>query len=675
MTRIQSNSQSRVGLAPADMAISATKVARGRETAVSGPWGWLPAIALVGSIGLLGISVANNLSGAGVQGVEPLFWLGLTLIVAPVAARLLGGRAGRLERLGLALLFGMDLYLVKFMQSPYAFTYSDELLHLFNANQIVETGRLFTPNPILPPSALYPGLEAVTTALMRLTGLDTFGAGLVVIGLGRFMLMLALFLLYEQLTGSARVASLASMLYAGSANFLYWSAQFSYESLALPLVVIALYAVARREAGRERAERVGLTIVALLLIVSVVVTHHISSYFLAASLVAWAVLSSPARTAVFGWVERRLGGLSATRLGQRIQPLGRRLIGRAAWPAPAQGAATGGPGGLAVFAVVAVLLWLVYVASLTLTYLSPLFSKALLSLTQMIAGEESGRALFQPSTGGYVAPNWERVVGLGAVVLCLLGLPFGLREVWRRRLHHPFVLLLAGAAVAYFAMLGLRLNSAAWEISNRSGDFLFIGLALVLAMARFPVWPVVRRLLRPLLTGAVVVILSGGVIAGWPPQLRLAQVYQVVAGGQRLDPAGLAAAKWARAELGPHRRIAAEAADAIYLLAYGDQNVQTGRQYSIQSVFEATVLQKWQVNVLQNKQVEYLAVNRRLISNDTMSGIFFDHGGQWPLPANELLPPEVYAKFNDQPLVGRIYDSGDLVIYDVRAWLSASAQP
>jgi hypothetical protein len=648
---------------------------RKRYAALSGSaLGLLPVLSLVGAFGLLIISEADSLSGSGAQGVEPLFWLGVFVIVVPFTLRLLTPRVKRSERLGLVVVFALYLYLVKLLQSPFVFTYSDEFLHLYNANRILETARLFSENPVLPVSPLYPGLEAVTAAVMRLGGLDVFGAGLVVIGLVRLMMTIALFLLFEQLTASARVASLGCLVYTASPNYLFWSAQFAYESLALPLALLALYVVARREAGAQPSERLGLTVMALVVIVAVVVTHHLSAFFLVAVLLLWAVLVSPLRRVVVGWAARWLARLESTSLGVRVGPLISRLAGRPSQIAPKSNVATGGPGGLALFALVASLCWLVYVASLTLTYLSPLFARAAQSLVQMMAGVESGRQLFQ-STVGYVAPLLERSVGITAVLLCLIGLPFGLRQVWRRYLHQPLVLVMAAAAVAYFGLLGLRLIPAAWEIGNRSSEYLFVGLALVLATSRFP-WPArARGLLRLLLGAAIAVIFAGGIIAGWQPKLRLAQVYEVAVGNQVFQPSDVAAAKWVLAHLGRDRRIAAQPAAGLDLLAYGDQHVELTRQYSIQSIFEANGIQSWQIHTLQARQIEFLSMDRRIIGDDNMIGSFFDLGLQWPLPSDQLLSPQIYTKFNEVPGISRIFDSGDMVIYDIRAWLNAASQP
>jgi hypothetical protein len=205
---------------------------------------------------------------------------------------------------------------------------------------------------------------------------------------------------------------------------------------------------------------------------------------------------------------------------------------------------------LTIFAVVAAAAWLLLVANQTVGYLSPVLSRAVLSILQMIGGEQATRQLFV-STSGYVAPLWERMTGIGAVLLCLGGLPFGLYQVWRRYARSAVAVLLASAAVVYFLMLGFRLTGAGWETANRASAYLFLGLALVLSMAAVQVW----LALVPGRSGRLAVIVyagiifAGGVIAGWPAQQRLALPYVVDAGGQTILPEGEAAAQWVRPSL------------------------------------------------------------------------------------------------------------------------------
>jgi hypothetical protein len=715
--------------APAEQAVPAAQVLS---------LGWLPALSVVTAAGLLLMAAANYLAKSGAGAGTQIFWFSLLVIIVPITFRLLAAQPSRSERFGLVMVFGMALFLVKVMQSPFGFTYSDELVHLHNVHQILESSHLFLPNSILPASTLYPGLESFTAGLQQLSGLDAYSAGQVVIGAGRLILMAALFLLYERVTHSPRVAALASILYAGNANFLYFSVQFSYESLALPLALLVLYAVARREDLANAGERLGLTLLALIGICAVVVTHHLSSYFLASVLVLWTLMASRARITLFSLFGQWLVRFSASRLGQKLEPAFRRIVGAPAWPIHGQGAATGGPGGLALFASAAAMVWLVYVASFTLTYLSPVFGHALVSVIGLIGGESTGRQLFQ-SNSGYVAPAAERFVALGSVLLLLAALPFGLREVWRRRLHHPMVLVLSGAALAYFSTLGLRLVPSAWEIGNRASEFLFVGLALVTALARFPSIPAVslwtrimlsvrsnlaarwtrvghkgsqvfsdpgqpgRRAgpmlpparalqvpakqrsrtwrrprsewqLRLALTLAMAGIFSGGVIAGWLPELRLAKLSRLEVSGQVLEPAGTVVSRWMLDQYGPMNIVGADEANGRSLLAYGRQHALAGRNPNIVGMLETDKLVDWQWELMRELGIEYMLVDRRRISDDNMLGYFFDRGPGRQPAEQALLPPAVYLKFDSLPSVSRELDSGNIAVYYVWKLVNGEAQ-
>src|SRR5207245_8360833 len=191
-------------------------------------------------------------------------------------------RAG--ERLEHVALVGLLAYAVKVLRDPLMFVMGDEFFHLTAAQQIAATHKLFEALPIggLNVAGKYPGLEIVTVSVSEITGLSLFCSGLIVIGISRTIIMLALFHLYDRVTGSPRIAGLAALLFAANGNFLYWSAQFSYESLALPLFVFALaiYAVrAERPTGR-----LPLTLTLALIVATITATHHVTSYALAASL-------------------------------------------------------------------------------------------------------------------------------------------------------------------------------------------------------------------------------------------------------------------------------------------------------------------------------------------------------------------------------------------------------
>ena len=611
--------------------------------------GWLPALSLASAGGLLLVAIADTLSRSGTGQYDWLLWAGLLMVIVPIAARLASNAPSRRERIGLVILLGLGLYLVKVLHSPYGFTFSDELVHSYNGTRILETGKLLNANPILQVTPLYPGLETVTAALASLSGLSVFGSGLVIVGIARLMAMLALFLLYEEVSGSARLAGIAALLYTMNANFLFWSAQFSYESLALPLAMWVLYVAARRAALPKDAYHRGLTLTALFGITAVVITHHLTSYFLAAFFGVWTI----------GLLLLRFKAARTTSA----------LAGNtfAGVRAPAE------PAGLALFSTIASLVWLVGVASITIGYLAPVFSRAVASIIQIIGGEENTRVLFQ-SAGGYVAPVWERLAGIGSIVLMLLAMPFGLRQIWQRFRRHPIALMLTGAALGYFAMLGLRLSPAAWETGNRASEFLFIGLAFVLAFAVLEIWNRQRApwLGRAVILGSVAVIFMGGVIAGWTPTLRLSQPLQVNVGDTVIVPQGFAAASWMRTTLGPGNQVATDESNARLMLAYGGQFTLTGGNPDIKDLLGMTDFPDWQVNLIRDQGIQYVAYDRRLISWSNMAGYYFDQTAAGVLPATALFDPAAYGKFDKPTDISRLFDSGNIVIYDVRAISNAT---
>jgi hypothetical protein len=196
--------------------------------------GHLAPILLTAGLGLLVCSIANALSRAALEPTPLLFWAGVLLIAVPIFHRLTAESASAPERLALVCLLGLSLYCIKVFRDAPFYTFSDELVHAFNANQISAHHHLFRENPILDVTPSFPGLEGATSALMKLTGVSSFVAGVVLIGAARLVLIASLFLLFHRVSGSARIAGLGAAIYTGNFNFLYWGAQFSYESLALP---------------------------------------------------------------------------------------------------------------------------------------------------------------------------------------------------------------------------------------------------------------------------------------------------------------------------------------------------------------------------------------------------------------------------------------------------------
>lgn len=590
--------------------------------------GWLPSIVLAGSLGVLEVALAFTLSLEGFAWAELLYWTGLMFVVLPVAFRLITGTSSRQERIGLVAFLGLALYLVKIIHSPQMFIYSDELLHFHNADNILQSGRLFLANSILPESAYYPGLELATTALSSLSGLSIFTAGVILIGVARLVIVLALYQFFLLFSRSGRAAALAVLIYTTNSNFLYWSAQFSYESLALPLGVLLLVALARWVYIENSDLRRGLTWLILFLTATIVITHHITTYALVGFLIAISMIYTILR-----------------KYRKNVQPN--------TW-------------GFALFAMALALFWVIVMANPTIFYLFQIFKYAFNNLVQIIVEGGLGRTLFT-SQSGVVAPLWERVIGIGSVILILIGTLLGWLTLYKRKQLDPLAILLALVAVLYFGILGLRFIAAGWEIANRASEFLYVGIAFVVAsgLVAFRFKQSQYRLKPLILTGYVAILFMGGVIAGWSPSLRLAHPLLINVDGATLPPQGLEAARWMLDKLGPNQKIAAPSSDATLMQAYGRQYVMTGKIYSIIDLLTQPHTLDWQTDVLQKIGVRYLAVDRRRISWNSMSGQYFDSATGIVQNPDEFFPPEVAAQFDWQLKAPRIFDSGDLVIYDV----------
>ncbi len=581
-------------------------------------------IVLAAGGGLLVCSIANALSRATLSPSPLIYWAGILIIAGPIFYRLTSEAASSGERLALVCLLGLSLYLVKVLRDAPLFTFSDELVHAFNANQVIAHKHLFHPNSIIPVTAYFPGLEGASSALMAITGLSSFSAGIILVGAARLTLMAAMFLLFLRLSGSARSAGLGVAIYTGNFNFVFWGAQYSYESLALPLLVVIMMVLAERERSpRSWAREWALPIV--LGSAAIVITHHLTSYALVGFLVLLAIAHRLVR---HSWDWRN-------------------------------------PWRFALLAGAMALAWLVLVASSTFGYLAPVLSEAFEAVFHTVSGEAPPRALFQGS-GGAIPPTpiLARAVALLAVLILAVGLPFGLRAAWRRYRRQPFVMLFGLAAIAFFGTVALRLAPQAWETGNRLSEFLFIGLAFVLAGVGLENWRPVwwPRMGRALLSCALGVILVGGAISGWPWDAQLAKPVRIKAEGRTIVSPPLAVAEWAREQI-PGGRFAAPVADARFLLDPGGEVAIAGESPDVRDIIEDPTLEGWELPLLRENNLRYVLVDRREVGGDGTRGFYFSTNGA--AVKEELLPAAVVTKFQALPEAARIYTNGAITVYDL----------
>ncbi|MDO8673776.1 MAG: hypothetical protein Q7O66_20390, partial [Dehalococcoidia bacterium] len=585
----------------------------------------------VAACGVLLVTLSYNSSRSGLAFSMPLFFAGVLLLYLPLVARLGNDGVKREEAIGLLLLLGLGLYVVKVLSVPPYYSSFDELLHWRTADDILRTNTLFTENSGLPVSPLFPGLEIATNAVATLGGLGIHEAGVIIVGVARIIIVLSLYLVFEQLTASVRTAALGTAIYMGSSTFVYFDAQYAYESLALPLVVFIIFLLLRRATAvsGQRLTWSSLTALALLAIVTV---HHLSSFILLAFLIAWSVVT-------------RLGRHSGVR-----QPT---LV----W--------------LTVLLLSWIALWLAAIARSTIGYLTPYALSASSSIQLLLLGRGARRDL---AVAGEVGFNYERLLALSSVGLIVMALAFGLWNLRRRHTWQPLSVALALAAMAYPAIPFMRLFDATWQVSNRLAGFVFVPLGFVVAFGLTElVGP--GRLLhirRWLVLAGMATIFFGGLVAGSNPVTRLPGPYVVIADERSVESQGLLAAEWARQILGLNNHMAGDRVQASLMGSYGGQNMvfRLNGGTSLSSIFLTPGLEDKERAAIKLNQIRYVTIDRRISSGPPLIGHYFESWERLVVPTAPAIIGSQLDKFDHAYDASRIYDSGDIRIYDLGATVS-----
>jgi hypothetical protein len=579
--------------------------------------------------GVVLLAVADARSRSGASGGYLLFWAGLALIFVPSAGVLLLSRRSKAARLAVALGFGLALYLAKVVYEPTAFTFHDEFAHERNAANLLASGDLFGYNPLIRTTGYYPGLAVATDAVARLTGLSAFTCGLILIGCARLILVGALFLLVDELLGSPRAAGVAVLVYAAEPNFLYWDAQYAYESLALPLAVLTVFLLARRS-GRPPGTRAILSSLAVAL--AVVATHHVTAWALAALLSAWAAA---------GWLRRRRSdGASA-------------------------GAAEFVPTVPATVTAGTAVAWVAAVAPITVGYLGPVLTRAASQGFQLITEFHTSRTLFANTGQAATAPTWERLAAIAATLVTLAVVPVALYR--SRRTGLPTIAkLLAWSSLAWVALLPLRFTAAGQETANRSADFLYLGIALCFALLLEPLLDS-SRWRRMLSLGVVCLLFVGGISVSWNFSQRLAPDYRLTSGSAAVTPDDQALAQWMLATLGPGHRVATDAQTGLALGSAGRQDVLSSAEGGarIWLIFYPPTVTSDVLAELRRSAVQYVVVQEDELAVPAGNTRFDDSE-----PAqyyNSPLPAAALTKFDASPAFREIYAAGTLRVYQVVA--------
>jgi hypothetical protein len=580
---------------------------------------------LLCAFGLAWIAAAFYASRAENPVAQYLFWIGIISLLLPAMIRLASRNASRLERLRLLLILTIALSLVKVFYSPIFFTFFDELQHWRTANDLLRTGHLFNENPILFVSPYFPGLELVTHALISLSGLSIYQAGILVIGLSRLLLVLALFLCYELISGSSRLAGIATLFYLGNPHFLLFDAQFGYESFALPLTAFTLYGAARLEYARP-VERNGLMLFLVLGMGVIIVTHHVTSFLLVGLFFLWSGVA---------WLRR--------------EPVLKRFV----------------PFWIGAIGMLGIILWLVFVANRSLDYLTPPLTNAIHELVQLISGERSPRQLFTSSSEERELFGFLRFSSITAILVILISLPFGLMKIWQNYRRNSPVLVLALIAATYPLTLALRYVPWGLTVASRTAPYVFVGIGFVLAAGFDSLRWQEQKLRLAFSSWALVIFL--GIIASNLAAWDLPRNHRIDSYTHSVDNLSTSAARWIYTALGPSNRLAGEDPLLWVMAAYGAQRAVTPDADRIwfDEIYTTPGLSDGKLRTLRSAHVRYLLLDRRrgsqlLIQRSTLR---VRTGNGFEMKRIDI--PSALSEFDRMNNASRILDNGAIILYDL----------
>ena len=270
----------------------------------SGPLAELTAAVLVAVGAALVVWAYRIAPTAVIQFYDPIFWAGMLLAYLAVAWRAVSGRHAVLW-LGL---LGLFTVLPTFWMSSGGPIGFDEIAHFALLRNVISAGHLFQFTPLLPIGTFYPGLESAAATIHWLTGLSPWDSALTLIAVVHCLLPVQVYYIARALPVPHRWAAVAGLVYAANPSFVYFDAQFAYESVAilLMLTIVRLYVealAAERSGSRTWRQSLSASLLIAMISFGLVVTHHLTSLTGIALLLAGALFLKP----ISGLADRKGG--------------------------------------------------------------------------------------------------------------------------------------------------------------------------------------------------------------------------------------------------------------------------------------------------------------------------------------------------------------------------------
>ncbi len=356
-----------------------------------------------------------------------------------------------------------------------------------------------------------------------------------------------------------------------------------------------------------------------------------------------------------------------------------------------------GPLDAAIVGVLMTVGWAFATNGIVIGYVAPRLTQTSQEFSNILAGVSPTRALFV-DYAGQTEPLWQIIAAYAAVAFILLGLPTGLWRIWRGQRANAAALALGAASLAYPISQIFRLTVDGSSIADRLPDYLFIGVAFVLAttVSAPGATATTRGWARRLARGAqgaqtsqtsrgglverialqvmLLIVFIGGVVIGAGPNWnRMPGPYLVEADMRSINAESIIAAQWTLANLGPDNLFTSDRDNRLTLATYGNQSIITdiGDNVDVAPLFTSSTFTAADLKLLRRSHVRYLLVDLRLTTGLPHVGMYFEQNEPQAFAHTNPLSYTALTKFGALPGVNCVYDSGDILIYDMGAYTNA----
>ena len=553
------------------------------------------------------------------------FWLGMFLFYIPAFWRLLSPHTSRSERLALLIGTALFSYVPKLFRCPNYFCYSDELTWWRGVQNLLEGSPVLSDNPLGLIQGKFPGLLLLTIVLQKASGFSTFEVGLVLMGMMRALTIVSIFLLGEKIFRSSRVGAAAALVYMMNANFLFFSSQFSYESLAVPLLLVTLLFFQYLVNGEHEQSGIAWRIVILLCITAIVITHHLATYMMIAMFILMVVL--------------------AKLLPRFTQPESfRQLLD------------------VTFYAIVAGIGWLLISSTNVVEYLGDPISRGI---------EQVASRMIRRLFSGIPLPWYEIGSGYASAILIVLLALFGALIILRKRqVFNSVQIGLLSFGSLYIMTAPLVLTPWGAESGRRSWVYSFIGLSLLagfaldwLASSDFIGYRRYRRLGMVCTTVVLALLLLGGIASSTSISYRFPGPYLQNSDARSFTPEIIDAAQWMLNQVGSNHRVLG---DRTTERIFGSYGLQEPAMYGGPRPWEVFFPASWTSDALYwlgDSDAPFVVVDKRMAELLPQMDFRFQRNEPSNTFSNRPIPVESVEKFDELPALDRIYDSGNIRIY------------